>query len=383
MYVTRSLAAAALLAIAAGCGSSTSQPGGSASAGVGGSVGVGGSGSGGAETVAKLPAGWNEIKPGGESICSRGGEFAFWARPGKVNRLIVDFIGGGACWNQLTCSIAGQLFSPDVQNVRDAVAKNEPHGLYDHDRADNPFADWHHVIIPYCTGDIHWGNAVKDYGDNTIINHKGAVNTKAVLDWIYQNYSGPEAVLVTGCSAGSYGSAMWAAHVAKHYEKAHVMQFGDSGAGIITQDFFKASFPNWNAKPIFPTWISALDPSKVDVEKLTLVDLYAFLVAFYPQHQFSQYNTAFDKTQTFYFTAMGGKKEDWSPMMLQSIADIDKRAPAFGSFVPSGEQHCILLTDNFYTVNAGGVRLIDWLKDMAAKKPLVDAKCAKCDTPTP
>jgi hypothetical protein len=334
-------------------------------------------------TVAKLPAGWNEIKPGGETICSRGGEYAYWAKPGKVNRLIIDFIGGGACWNKVTCSVAGQIFSPTVDDVRKAVAKNQPHGIYQDANPDNPFAGWHHVIVPYCTGDIHWGNAKVDYGDGVVINHRGAVNTKAVLAWVYANYSAPEQILVTGCSAGSYGSSMWAAHIADHYPKSRVIQFGDSGAGIITPSFFEQSFPNWNAKPVFPTWIAGLDPNKVDVLKLALVDLYANLAGFYKQHQFSQYNTAFDENQTFYFTAMGGMKKDWSPQMLASLDAIEKRAPAFAAFVPSGEQHCILGFDNFYTVNAGGVRLVDWLRDMVAGKQVADRKCDSCSGKTP
>ncbi len=372
------------LALALGCGSSVSDVGAGLQGGGGASSSAAATSGGGAgPTVPNLPAGWNEFKPGGASICSRGAEYAYWVRPGKVNRLIIDFIGGGACWNQLTCSVAGQLFSPDVNEVRTAVAQGQPHGIYDHDNPKNPFADWHHVVVPYCTGDIHWGDAVKDYGGGVVINHKGAVNAKAVLYWVYANYGGPEQVLVTGCSAGSYGAAMWAGHVAKHYAKSRVIQFGDSGAGIITPNFFQESFPNWNAKPVFPTWIAGLDPSQVDVLKLTLVDLYVGLANFYPKHQFSQYNSAFDKTQTFYFQAMGGAKEDWSPQMLASLAAIEQKAPAFAAFVPSGEQHCILLYDNFYTVNAGSVKLTDWLRDMVDGKKVGDPKCGDCTPPTP
>jgi hypothetical protein len=335
--------------------------------------------------VPALVPGWNEIKPGGETVCSRGTEFSFWARPGKVNKLVIEFIGGGACWNQLTCSIAGQIFSPDVEDVRGAIAENMPVGIYDHENPDNPVADWHHVIVPYCTGDIHWGDAFVDYGGGVTIHHRGATNAQAVLDWVYAGYKGPETILVTGCSAGSYGSAMWAPYVAEHYSSSRLVQMGDSGAGVVTKQFFEESFPNWNAEASFPTWIPTLDPTKVDVTTLSLVDLYATLSNHYEQHRFSQYNTAFDDNQRFYYEVMSGKSSEWSERMFASIAATEERAPAFGSFIAPGEQHCILGYENFYTVNVGGVRFIDWLRDQLDGASPADVACLgeACDAATP
>ena len=53
---------------------------------------------------------------------------------------------------------------PAIRKIA-AVAANQPSGFYDHDNAENPFKDWYHVIIPYCTGDIHWGDAVTTYNE--------------------------------------------------------------------------------------------------------------------------------------------------------------------------------------------------------------------------
>jgi hypothetical protein len=337
-----------------------------------------------------LEAGWNEIQPGGETICSRGSEYAYWVRPGTVNKVIIDFIGGGACWNATTCGFADQIFEDSVQSVREAVEQNDPHGIYDHEKAENPFKDWYHVVVPYCTGDVHWGDAVTTYGEGTAgevtINHKGAVNTRAVLSWVYENFSAPEQILVTGCSAGSYGSALWSADVMEHYPESDVLQFGDSGAGIITQEFFTESFPSWNALASFPKGIPALDPANVDISQLALPDLYAGIANHYTKQWMSQYNTFRDENQVFYFTAMGGSGADeWSQLMQQSIDEIETRAPSFDSFVAPGEQHCILLFDNFYTVEAGGVRLVDWLGDRVGGTTVTSPRCegTECDGPTP
>ncbi|MDQ3036758.1 MAG: pectinacetylesterase family protein [Myxococcota bacterium] len=336
-----------------------------------------------------VPGEWNEIVPGGDTICSRGEPYAFWVRPGTTDRVIVDFIGGGACWDEFTCSVADAIFSDRVDGVRASVEAAEQHGIYDHENADNPFADYWHVIVPYCTGDIHWGNSRTTYGtgENEItINHRGAVNARAVLDWVYRGFESPEQILVTGCSAGSYGAALWSSHVMRHYPGTRVIQFGDSGAGIITDEFFRNSFPSWHADEVFPSWIAALDPARVDLFTLALPDLYVGIADEYPANHLSQYNTALDDNQTFYFTAMGGSGVDeWSTRMQSSVADIEARAPNFSSYLASGQQHCIIPYDNFYTVDVGGRRLVDWLRDLEQGTSTDSVACSgeACSAPTP
>lgn len=379
---------ACLLALSAACGGNITDPAGGS--GEGGSGADGGAGAGGPTLPTDLEPGWNEFNPGGDTICSRGTEYAYWVRPGTVNKVVIDFIGGGACWDAFTCGIADAIFEDSVDSVRAAVADDSPSGFYDHDHPENPFKDWYHVVIPYCTGDIHWGDSVTVYSEGTddeiTINHKGAVNARAVLGWVYDNFSAPEQALVTGCSAGSYGAALWSADVMRQYPDAQVFQFGDSGAGIITEEFFDESFPSWNAKDAFPKNIPELDPQLVNIQELALPDLYAGIANHYPDQWLGQYNTVKDDNQTFYFTAMGGSGvEEWSDKMLASIADIESRADNFHSYIAPGEQHCILPYDNFYTVTSDGVKLTGWLKSAIEGRAVASVACqgAECDAATP
>ncbi len=267
--------------------------------------------------------------------------------------------------------------------------ENRPEGFYDHERAENPFAEYWHVVVPYCTGDIHWGNATVEYeGDSPVtIHHRGAVNTRSVLDWVYEQFEAPDRMLVTGCSAGSYGSALWSTHVMHHYPDTQVLQFGDSGAGVITDSFFRESFPSWNALEAFPSWIPSLDPAMVDPLELQLDEFYIRAANAYPTQRMSQYNTYIDENQTFFFVAMGGSgAEEWSSRMRASVAAIEEGAENFYSFMPSGEQHCILGADNFYTVDAGGVLLTDWLAELEDGGSPASAACpddTACRAPTP
>ncbi len=191
------------------------------------------------------PGEWVEYLPGGETICSRGTDFRFYAHGGDPERVVIDFAGGGACWNDLTCSISGSLFNEEAQPlsvVKSVIESGYIGGLYAFDDPAQPFAGHTLVHIPYCTGDIHWGNSVKTYADDTTIHHKGFVNGETVLRWVYHHFPDVKEVFVTGCSAGSYGALVHGAYVAHHYPEAKVTVLGDSGAGIITDSFFADSF---------------------------------------------------------------------------------------------------------------------------------------------
>ena len=97
---------------------------------------------------------------------------------------------------------------------------------------------WHILISALfflnCTGDLHWGNNAIQYTKDLKIYHFGAVNANSAVEFLYNSFpSSPKSVFVTGCSAGAYGSLLWATKIMKHYEKSSpstlVVQFGDSG----------------------------------------------------------------------------------------------------------------------------------------------------------
>jgi hypothetical protein len=319
----------------------------------------------------------NVIKPGGKTICSRGTEYVYYVRPAASDKVIIEFEGGGACWDERTCGFASSLFKEkiDTEKHLTELAGN----WYDHTHPSHPMKDWTHVFIPYCTGDVHWGDNVKTYmptGDMAMpitINHKGAVNTRAVLDWVQAQFPAPSKVFVTGCSAGGYGSIMWAPHVQKQYPGARVYHFSDSAAGVITADFFQRSFPSWNVEPNFPTFVAPF----ASVTSLTA--MYKAIATHFPQNTYSQFNTLLDSNQTFYFQAMGGTDNlAWSAQMKASIKEIQTAAPRFRAFLAAGEQHCILPKPNFYEAEAGGTKLTDWLSRMVNDQPLEDAYCPDC-----
>jgi hypothetical protein len=326
----------------------------------------------------ELASGWTKIAPGGETICSRGTPFVYFVHPGTVNRLVVYFQGGGACWDEQTCSL-GRIFK-EAADDRDNPTQAAK-GILDLENPDNPFKDWSFVFIPYCTADIHWGNNTETYesGDqDVVIQHKGFVNVSAVLDWLQDNFEQPEKIFVSGCSAGSYGSIIGAAHIHKLYPDVPLYQLGDAGAGVNTGDFFKNSSPNWNIADSRPDWIPAPDGSWEDVS--SLADLYVAVANYYPNDRWSQYNAAHDQIQGLFYSAMGGTADDWTDLMLASIQEIQESAPNFHAYIAPGAIHCITSDDIFYTREVNGVRFRDWVDAMVNDETWDDVMCTDCET---
>ena len=120
---------------------------------------------------------WEEVFPEGQTLCARGEPFSFFVRrgTGPNPNLVVDHIGGGACWDANTCSVEGSTYVDSVDMVRDMYEQGVG-GIYDHNNPKNPLKNWTHVVIPYCTGDIHWGENDKVYtkstGETFTIHHR-------------------------------------------------------------------------------------------------------------------------------------------------------------------------------------------------------------------
>ncbi|NOR19196.1 MAG: hypothetical protein GQ538_03810, partial [Xanthomonadales bacterium] len=184
-----------------------------------------------------LAPGWNIIEPGGDTVCSDGTPYKFFVRPGAADKLMVYFQGGGACWTGGTCD-------PDLEPTYYVnLEKADPDGyggIFRFENPDNPVKDHSVVYAPYCTADVHIGDAVTSYEAPEVeqhaahpfeIQHKGFVNADAVLDWTYANFPNPATIFVAGSSAGSIPSPYYAMRIAEQYPAARISQLGDASGG--------------------------------------------------------------------------------------------------------------------------------------------------------
>ena len=166
---------------------------------------------------------WASIPGGEECRCSDGSPYELWERPADPTKVVLYLQGGGACFDELTCGPALSVFSRALE-LGDPPDST---GIFDPDAPENPLATHSIVYVPYCTGDVHLGDNVAQYGDVTI-EHNGFVNASKGLDTLVANYPDLEHLVVVGVSAGSVAAPAFAGLAADAFPDAQIVSFGDS-----------------------------------------------------------------------------------------------------------------------------------------------------------
>lgn len=159
-----------------------------------------------------------ELPVASGAACGNGTPYRFFVnRTPLTNRTIVVYEGGGACWDQKSC-LGGDLLSASNPN---GVATNYMAELTH--QLSTPFTSrvnplqtvrtqgWNIVFVPYCTGDVHTGNATAVYDDADPTKplayvHRGSINSEGVAAWLKANMPRPDQLLVAGFSAGGAGA---------------------------------------------------------------------------------------------------------------------------------------------------------------------------------
>ena len=326
---------------------------------------------------------WQQVEPGGDTACSTGAPFRFFVHPGDLTHVLVYFQGGGACWNDLTCTLGAAMSpqeAPTFQEFMEGVASQQYDGVLDRANPDNPFASWTVVYIPYCTSDIHWGRTTREYAGGLVQQHRGFFNATAALAWVYDHVDKPEILVISGCSAGGYGALLHSAYVAEHYPEAKVRVLVDAAAGITTPSFIRDSLTAWDALAS----LSGADPlSDVDLDSLGFADVFQRIADHWPQHRYALYSTAHDDLQKFIYKAMGGKDAEWPDLLLEASGSLLEALPNYRCYIPAGTLHCVLPFRAFYLRDIDGVPLRQWVTDFALGPDLPEAEiCEGADCQT-
>lgn len=172
------------------------------------------------------------------AVCGSGQTTGLGVNPTERTTDVVLYLqGGGACWDGFTC-----LFAGSAVHVRDGYRKAafdaEPTlavPAFRRDVAENPLKDASWVFVPYCTGDLHAGDAVRTYeflGDRATIHHAGHANVAAFLRRLAPTFTGPRRVFLVGTSAGGYGAQLNYEAVAAAFPEAEVHLLAD-GAQLV------------------------------------------------------------------------------------------------------------------------------------------------------
>ena len=268
--------------------------------------------------------------------------------------LLVFMMGGGACWNALTC-LGGA-----AANIQDAVGETEiladiPRvaALFDRTAPGNPFASASFAFVPYCTGDLHAGDEQRTYTFLTksqTIRHRGARNTDAIVKRLLATFPTPPKLWLTGASGGGYGAMLNHHRFKTAWPTTRIDLLDDCGppvqpSGSIWQDMQAA-------------WKLELPPGcagcAADVGKLL-----PHLASTMGQGRFALLEYTEDKT----IRSFSGKlvPQDFTNDVL---AIRNAMGPRQRAYLIDGDSH-VLLKQNPLPVAPSGVTLSTWLTRFA------------------
>src|SRR5690606_4374057 len=93
-----------------------------------------------------------------------------------------------------------------------------------------PFAEWSYAYVPYCTGDVHAGDRDGVDVGGAVRTFRGYRNMTRYLERLVPTFPNVQRVLLTGVSAGGFGSAFNFAQVKNAFGQAvDVVLVDDSG----------------------------------------------------------------------------------------------------------------------------------------------------------
>jgi hypothetical protein len=296
---------------------------------------------------------WSFVQVPG-AVCGNGSPFSIGVNPhaGATEALII-VMGGGACWDANTCFTLGSATH---------VAEDYTQAMFDRERAVvrmvgwddrtavlNPFRASHLVFVPYCTGDLHAGDAVQAYPGapgGAEVHHRGNPNTLAYLEAMRAAWPDLGTVRVIGFSAGGYGTQLHWGHFADTWPGAQLAMLADcSPLAEVDAPLYASWRASWNL----------YTPEGCTDCATTFAAYDDFYDARYPESRFALLATTRDRVITTFWGV-----SNLAPRIDRLLADhLDDNATT-RYFVVDSADH-VILGQAATLRSADGILLLDWL----------------------
>ncbi|WP_169927150.1 pectin acetylesterase-family hydrolase [Labilithrix luteola] len=296
-------------------------------------------------------------------ICGNGNPSGIAINPSTspTAPLLVFFMGGGACWDTLTClggtasNIAEDVGEANVMGDVDRVK-----ALFDRTATENPFKDASFVFVPYCTGDLHAGDATKTYSiiaKSVTVHHNGSKNSDAVVKRLLATFQTPSKIYVTGASGGGYGAMFNVSRFQTAWPGFRVDLLDDCGPPIHPAgNTWQKMRASWNLQ--LPSGCTGCED---DASKIL-----PYLAAQMPQARFALLDYTQDKTIRAFTGVLIPQDFENKLMALRAAA-----GPRQRMFFVAGDSHVLIREDPLPT-SAGGLPLYSWLQRFASDDPAWD-----------
>ncbi len=315
---------------------------------------------------------WASIPGGDDCRCSDGSPFELWQRPADPTKVVLFLEGGGACFDAETCGPASPIYTTSLE--LGATPGNG--GIFDADNAENPFAEYSVVYVPYCTGDVHLGDRVNEYSDSVTINHGGFGNASKGLDTVLADYPDVEQLVVAGSSAGSIPAPTFAGLAADALPDVDIVAFGDaSGAYPDVPELNAQLGGDWGVLANVPDWPVN---EGLTAEEFSFPGQWVAAGTQHPDITFARFDNAADGVQTFFAGLLGIDTSDLLGLIDSTEAQIEAAGVPVASYIAPGSGHTILGSDGLYELEVDGVRLVDFLTSLVEGDVPADVSCTEC-----
>ena len=286
--------------------------------------------------------------------------------PGAT-KLLLFFEGGGACWDEVTC-YGGDGEDPLASNIESgytAADFEEDRGmLFRHafSRRDenNPMREFNMVYVPYCTGDVHGGSSTQMYGERET-RHVGALNVAAYLERIAVTLPDTEYVMVTGRSAGGFGTLASYNRVATTFPTARVDFIDDSGPapanGALPAPLYESWVPQWGlSEDVIPADCVGCETS-LDL-------LFSYYADKYPMSRFGMTSYTLDGVIAFFFQQ---EPAEFELMLKRILNDHFVSRSNLHYFIVPGDLHTMYA--NWTMITSEGTTFQEWAAQLINDDP--------------
>jgi len=279
------------------------------------------------------------------------GVYIRYSTKGNKN-LGVYLYGGGACFNELTCT---------------AAATKNPHpgdmgskGIFE-SRSDNPLDDYNWMTVPYCTGDIHGGENQK-----TIALAKrrfsGANNIKLMMERAVLTFQDVGTLFVTGESAGGFGALAAYPNIRDNYPQARGVLMDDSGQ-VLGDDYLAPCLIEewrdvWNLNANLPK------DCPCNSDKGNMDAAWAYFKKIYPSDSLSLISSVNDAVISTFFAFGLDNCTKTVPTGFNKMHDGLEALAATGDvniYMIPGAAHTHTSHKEFYSRVVDGVGLYQWV----------------------
>ncbi len=304
-------------------------------------------------SLSDLPANTWSYVPVPGARCGNGSQAVIGVNPVAGARdLLIIVQGGGACWNKGNC-----IDEPEASHINEDYTRamfNSELGTIrmlgwdDRSAALNPFRTSTLVYVPYCTGDLHAGDAEQAYdpaAPSRITHHRGGRNMELFLEAMSSAWPDLAQVRVVGFSAGGYGTQLNWGRFADTWPSAQLSLLADCAPFVeLNPTLYQEIRTRWNLYT--PEECAACETS------FTAYD--DFFNATYPTSRFGLLATTRDRVLTHFFS------EPDMPARVRALTDHLSGNATTRYFVLDTDVHVIMAAAAVVR-SSDGTLLLDWL----------------------